>query len=746
MRPWRFVLLAAGLGIAAWLLSPERSIRPNEPGVVEIYYLGQSGADAAAMNDAFRVFESDSREAHAHDPSHPIYRIVMGQNASRDQTADPTRFLVSVAGGVPPDLVRFDRYAISEWAARGAFAKLDEFVARDATSNDEAAIRPENFYKSCWDEVVYEDPTSHERGIYAIPADVDDRALFYNRDLLKRAGYVDANGEAQPPRTWEELEEMAVTLTEHDSRGRIKQLGFAPNFGNAWLYLYSWMNGGEFLSGDRKQCTLTSTPVLQALEWMTRVYDRVGGAPAVYAFQNASQEGQVSVAPGAADMFVQGKVAMKIDGYWNFPQTLGQFGRDLNYALAPPPMPAIALAQGRQPISWVSGWCYAIPSTSRNKTGGWELLRFLCSRRAIEIIGNSERNRLESIGRVYVPLQNSNRTINAWLFNTYIASNPTIQPKIRDGAKLLNDLLETSPIRPVTPVGQMLFNEQKRATENAIFHKKSPAAALAESQAIVQEQLDRALGPPRGPLLPWKYFLWLYAAVIIGFIAIVYLRDVRSRTLGRERFHRDWLGGWVSAAPWIIGFIVFVGGPLLFSIIISFCDYDILNPARFVGWANYRWMVNHDPLFWKSVWNTAFMIIGIPLGMALSLAMAMLLNQPIRGVALWRTFFYLPSIVPAVAASILWVWILNPNVGLLNNLLAACGIHGPNWLQDEHTSKPALILMGLWTAGGGMIIWLAGLRGISTTYYEAAELDGAGRGDNSGTSPCRCSPLTHFSI
>ena len=176
---------------------------------------------------------------------------------------------------------------------------------------------------------------------------------------------------------------------------------------------------------------------------------------------------------------------------------------------------------------------------------------------------------------------------------------------------------------------------------------------------------------------------------------------------------------------WIIGFIVLTGGPILFSIIISFCDYDILNPARFVGLTNYRWMFSRDPLFWKSIRNTAFMVIGIPLGMALSLGIALLLNLEIRGVAVWRTFFYLPSIVPAVASSILWLWILSPNAGLLNAFLASFGIHGPNWLENEQTSKPALILMGLWAAGGGMIIWLAGLKGISATYYEAAALDGA---------------------
>jgi len=144
-----------------------------------------------------------------------------------------------------------------------------------------------------------------------------------------------------------------------------------------------------------------------------------------------------------------------------------------------------------------------------------------------------------------------------------------------------------------------------------------------------------------------------------------------------------------------------------------------------VGLDNYTWMFLHDPLFWKSMWNTVYMMIGIPLGMGLSLGIAMLLNQKIRGVAVWRTLFYLPSIMPAVAASILWIWILKPDAGLLNTLLASAGIHGPNWLQDEHTSKLGLLLMGLWACGGGMIIWLAGLKGISDTYYEAAALDGA---------------------
>src|SRR5438445_8595028 len=136
MKAWKFLTLTIFLGFAFWFLAPSRIIAPKESGVVEISYLGQSGAEAGAMNDALRIFEAESRAAHERDPSQPIYRIVTGQSASTDQTADPTRFLVSVAGGMPPDLIRFDRYAIIEWAARGAFAKLDNFVARDRASTD----------------------------------------------------------------------------------------------------------------------------------------------------------------------------------------------------------------------------------------------------------------------------------------------------------------------------------------------------------------------------------------------------------------------------------------------------------------------------------------------------------------------------------------------------------------------------------------------------------------------------------
>ncbi len=683
MSTWKVALLSALILTALWLLSPSRSEQAPEPGVVEISYMG-GGPISGELGDAVREFEELSRQAHAKDPSKPIYRVVSGQSASRGQTEDPTRFLVGLAGGMPPDVIRFDRYAVTEWAARGAFADLTEFLKTD---NE---LRAEDFYDSCWNEVVF------KGGVFGIPEKVDNRALFFNKDLLARAGY------SAPPATWEELETMAVKLTERDDQGRIRRIGFAPNFGNSWLYLYGWMNGAEYVSADGRACTLNEPRVVGALTWMTKVYDSLGGASAVKAFESSFQGGDL-------DPFLQGKIVMKIDGFWQITDTIAQFGKNVNYGIARPPIPARLREQGSKVCTWVSGWCHAIPSTAKHKEAAWEFIKFLSSKRCAEIMNESRRLTMESQGRVFVPTQNANKKINEWLFEKYVYNNPRMDPKVGKAVRVFNDLLEGQPYRPVTPVGQLMWNQHISATDNALFHKLTPKEALDRATEIVQRDLDKALSPPTGSVVKWSYFFVLYVVILVGIAVGVYYWDTSEKFRGlfgaklakkggdvegvqSSYFRSQWKGGWICALPWIIGFVVFTGGPILFSIVISFCQFDILNPARFTGWENYRWMFTKDALFWKSMWNTLYMVIGIPLGMAASLGIALLLNLKIRGIAVWRTFFYLPSIVPAVASSILWIWIFNPNAGLLNNALTSIGIHGPNWLQDETTSKPALIL------------------------------------------------------
>ncbi|WP_026486780.1 carbohydrate ABC transporter permease [Caldanaerobius polysaccharolyticus] len=189
---------------------------------------------------------------------------------------------------------------------------------------------------------------------------------------------------------------------------------------------------------------------------------------------------------------------------------------------------------------------------------------------------------------------------------------------------------------------------------------------------------------------------------------------------------KEAIAGYLFASPWFIGVILFTIYPIIASIVYSFMDYNILETPSWIGIKNYIDMF-HDDLFWKSLGNTFYYVVfSVPLTIIIGLAIALLLNNDIKGIAVYRTLYYMPSIVPLVAGSILWAWIFNPNFGILTNLVESFGIEAPGWLSDPAWAKPSLILMSLWGAGGGMIIYLAGLKNIPRVYYEAAELDGAG--------------------
>lgn len=201
--------------------------------------------------------------------------------------------------------------------------------------------------------------------------------------------------------------------------------------------------------------------------------------------------------------------------------------------------------------------------------------------------------------------------------------------------------------------------------------------------------------------------------------------------------------GLLFAAPMLVGFSVFVAGPILASAYFSFCEYEIFGSPHWTGLANYKELFG-DELFYRSLWNTVyFTVFGVPLGMATALALALLLNLRVRGMAYFRTIFFLPSIVPLVAGSVLWLWLFNPEYGLINQILlglrdaynaVASHLGGllpliqaspPGWFADPKWAKPGLIIMSAWGSGGSMILYLAALQDVPQQLYEAAEIDGA---------------------
>ena len=186
------------------------------------------------------------------------------------------------------------------------------------------------------------------------------------------------------------------------------------------------------------------------------------------------------------------------------------------------------------------------------------------------------------------------------------------------------------------------------------------------------------------------------------------------------------LAGWLFISPWLVGFLAFSAYPFLRSVYLSFTRYNIVTAPKWVGVANYKMLLTQDDLFWRSAWVTIkYAAISVPLATVIGVLLALLLNINVKGISVFRTIFYLPSIVPTVATSVLFIWLLNPNIGLINRLLALVGVRGPAWLKTSPWAFSSLVFMALWGVGGSMVIYLAGLKDIPVPLYEAATLDGA---------------------
>lgn len=195
----------------------------------------------------------------------------------------------------------------------------------------------------------------------------------------------------------------------------------------------------------------------------------------------------------------------------------------------------------------------------------------------------------------------------------------------------------------------------------------------------------------------------------------------------RTLLWREHVDGYIFILPWLIGFFAFVFGPMVASLVISFMRWEIVTPPQWVGVSQYTKLFQDDR-FYLSLYNTAYYVfIGVPLHLLLALLAALAMNLNLRGIRIYRTVYFIPSITPLVASSLLWLWIFNPEFGLANAALSALGLPRLYWLQDPALAKASFILMSFWTIGGQMVILLAGLKGIPATLYEAAEIDGAGR-------------------
>ena len=639
------------------------------------------------------------------EKKYPNVDVVIGPHDNRD---DLQKLLSGVVGSAPPDLFYRESFLFGDVAARDILRPVDDFIESDKNRPD--GLHEEDFLPGLWKTGQYQG--KH----YGIPYDSLPLVLGYNRKLFREAG-LDPN---RPPRTWEEWIEYTEKLAVKDESGRTTRLGTlfhvgAEGYERDELYFYITQQESPLFSEDGRECLLDSPEGLRALSLSKSLFDAQGGREAY------DQLVALVSGPEAFHPFLRGNAAMSLEDDWIIFRSI-RYSPDLELGIAPVPVPA-----GREHITMSPGTgLWLMPFNARRPKEAWDFIRLANSPEGHLLFQEGMAGRIFSEGfKEHYTGFRSNFPTNEALQRRFQLLNPIFRTAYNDCKRIIESI--KSP--PISPVTGLLRDEMRRAVDRVSYGDATPEAALRDADRRVQEQLDIFYLRENYPLFQWRWVWIATFTVLVAAGAWGVFRTRNRRATSAVQRHEN-LMGWMFVSPFVVGLLVLIIGPILFSLGISFCAYDVIHPARFVGLKNYTLLLTHDPLFWKSLWNTTFMVLALPIGMAVSLAIALLLNNRAQGIGVFRTIFYLPAVTPVVATAVLWSALLNPD-GLVNNVLDATicqwlGVSPPAWLQSPAWSKPAVVLMGIWMSGGTMILWLAGLQAIPNHLYEAASIDGAG--------------------
>lgn len=596
------------------------------------------------------------------------------------------KLILSIAGGVPPDVVRFYAHLGGELMSRTALEPLDDLIKRDNYDITD-------FYKVGLIQNSYKDK------LYGIPWVLTPNALFYNKTLFKKAGF----NPNKPPANWNELEVYAKKLTKLDKNGNISQVGF-----DGFLYnpnnfaLYTWQSGGDIISKNNK-AVFNSKIGISALTWMRDfLKDEVGSVNKLMVF-SSNYKGATQ------DPFGLGLVGMRIDGPYRIPD-LKKYFPNLDYGVA-------AIPYSKMQTSEVVGNSLVIPRGSKHKEAAWKFIKFAASSKELELMFK---------GRGRIPARISTAKSPAFYSDKIM--------------KVFIDQIPHGKSIPVAAGWQEASDKLAREIEKALKGDKSPADALNNAAKSVDNIIINA----NENMSAYKKISWLKAAIIsiiILFAVILYFILLVKKGTAHSKIERSEAKTfYLFAAPWIIGFVLLTFGSIAASLILSFSKWDAITPAHFVGFKNYIQLFKSDPRFLKAVSVTAYYaVFSIPLAMVGGLAVSVLMNQKLFGIRLFRTIYYIPVVISGVATSILWIYMFNPN-GLINKFLTSSIIpaiidgkfafipiwaNPPQWLLDPHFAMPAFIIMGIWGVGGAMVVYLAALQGVPEELYESARIDGA---------------------
>jgi multiple sugar transport system permease protein len=615
--------------------------------------------------------------------------------------------------GAAADLLLMDDENYPAYAARGYLEDLAPYIAQDR-----AALRVDDYFGTALQAFTF-------RGFLGgLPWGGSPVLIFYNKDLFEAAGLPAPD----PAWTWDDFRAISRKLTrDTDGDGRADQFGNMLGFGFLDMEPVLWAFGGRILTDDYSRAAIDSPGARAGLQYLQDLKFVDHSLVWFGDYQGMSKEVAI----------LTGKIGMSVSS-WFSTQVLNDAKGAMRWDVAP--MPRGPDGQRVTRVTW-DGISINAATTPEKKAIAWRFIR--------DLLDEPNQARIAQSGRG-VPVVRA------------FAEKYFIDPATPVDERLALDAIDYGRITPVTAKYLQLkarseywlkLLEQENPADRKTPDEILPALAK-EIDEVLASELDKDFGKARETVVArdatqFRLVTALLALIAAGLLFAWGRRNVHLREDLRMMRHSkmrraEALHGFLFAAPWFFGFLFFLAFPIGFSLVLSFSHWDPYDPIgnrTFVGMDNYVEALTKDPLVWHSLRKTfLYAFVAVPLTLAGSLGLALLLNQRLRGIGLFRTLFYLPNVVGGVATAVMWTYIFNPIFGPINGGLRAFNdflaqtplaflqLPEPRWLQDPDWAMPALILMMLWgTGGAGMLVFLAGLQGVPRDLYEAADLDGAGR-------------------
>ena len=629
------------------------------------------------------------------------------------------RLLAQVAGNSAPDVAMMDPQNMQAFARRKALVPLDELASSTP------AFNLEEYYRPIVDVFRWQD------SLFVLPRDIAPIGLiYYNKKHFQDAGLALPDGswtwdfKPRPERGSQCFTYCLQQLTKRDRNGKVTRWAFAPSWVGAFTDTVAFSQGARYVEDPAafKSLNFDDPRVIRSFDFVAQLANKHHWMPSQTELSSVAQT-------TAVELFISQRASMYQCGIWDVPrirQSLKPGSKqffDWDIALAPGyEEPASGKVIRAAPTG---GSGYAIMAGTRNREASWRLLQWMAGEPGMAAMAKAG---------IAQPAIKRLAMGNDWIPN----ENTPLEQRYPASRIVTHKAAEYVVFPPTasywTEVSGLVFSK----TEPIYTGQRKASEALREGQEIAETRLTAILKEESLPRFNWITGWLVSGCAALAGIFWVFRPDFRSKRSRLER--KEGRSAVWFILPWIVGALLFTVGPIIVSLLMSFANWDVIQPAAYRGLGNYQEAVSSDPRFWTTVKVTAiYTAVSVPLGIIVALLLALLLNTKVKGIPLFRTFFYMPALASAVASALIWRKIFQPEGGLLNSLLfgpdGSRDIFGllpllsnngtVNWLGDEKLALPSLIIMSLWGVGGGMVVLLAGLQAIPDYYYEAATLDGA---------------------